>query len=101
MQDHARLHLANTYHTNQHNIVFWKVQSDGQQRALHYRHKIVANEKINAFKPKELEPTTQKLNMRAAMMGAIYHKKYNMLPQNEWCKLCWEAGSDLGFYWVQ
>ena len=66
---------------------------DGQQRALHYRYKCEPMEKVNAFKPKELDPNLDRRNMRAAMLGAVWCKKLNKIPASNWLKVIWEASS--------
>ncbi|CAK8999273.1 Uncharacterized protein SCF082_LOCUS5988 [Durusdinium trenchii] len=69
-----------------------KVLPDGQQRALHYRFKIAAKDKLNSYKPKELEGSVDKSNLRAAQLGAVFHNKYNQIPTCDWCNIVWEAG---------
>lgn len=69
--------------------------ADGQQRALHYRYKLVAKEKVNAYRPKDLEPGCDRKNLRAAVLGAVFASKYNQLPRCEWCNVVWEAGPSI------
>ena len=64
---------------------------DGNQVPLNYRYAIQPQEKINAFKPKELDPAVSSLGIRSAALGAYYHKKYNQLPTCEWLQTVWEA----------
>ena len=69
-----------------------EVMTDGQQRPLHYRYKIVPKDSVNAYKPKELEQNLDRLNLRPAQFGAVFHQKYSQMPTCEWCKVIWEVG---------
>ena len=69
-----------------------QVLPDGQQRALHYRYKIVAKDKVNAFKPRQLEDGSDMNNLRAAVFGAVYHQKYQMIPKSNFARVVWEVG---------
>ena len=74
--------------------------TDGQQRSLHYRYKIHPKESVNAFKPKELEQGLDRLNLRPAQFGALFHQKYSQIPTCDWCRIVWEVGflySQLGY----
>jgi hypothetical protein len=78
--------------------------SDGQQRPLHYRYKIVPKDSLNSFKPKELEPNLDRLSLRPGQFGAVFHQKYSQIPTCDWCKVVWEVGFlyfPLGYMCVQ
>ena len=66
-----------------------QVNADGCQTALSYRYKIVAENMINAFKPREI--TEDKMNLRGVSFGAIYHQRYQQLPRNDHANIIWEA----------
>ena len=68
-----------------------KVQADGQQTSLNYRYTVTPSENVNAFKPKKLDDDASMLDLRAALLGAAFHKRFSQLPTNEWCKVVWEA----------
>ena len=68
-----------------------QVAASGEQAPLSFRYTVTPAEKINAYKPKKLEDNLSRVGLRAAMLGAIYDKKYQQLPTNEWCKVVWEA----------
>ena len=57
-----------------------KVLPDGQQRALHYRFKIAAKDKLNSYKPKELEGSVDKSNLRAAQLGSRFPQQVQSDP---------------------
>jgi hypothetical protein len=88
--------FLNSSHVSMHkmkcNPPWLKAFPDGQQRALHYRYKVSPKEKVNAYKPKELEGGIDRANLRSAQLGAIFHQKYSQLPRCEWCNVMWEVG---------
>ena len=73
------------------NSCYLQVLPDGQQRALHYRHKLSPLDKVNALRPKELDPNATRLGIRGAMLGAYWCKKFEKLPLSNWLKVVWEA----------
>ena len=73
---------------------FWvslQVAASGEQVPLSFRYLLNPAANLNAYKPKKLEDNVSRIGLRAAMFGAIYDKKYQQLPTNEWCKVVWEA----------
>ena len=73
------------------NSCYLQVLPDGQQRALHYRYKLSPLDKVNVFRPKELDPNATRLGIRGAMLGAYWCKKFEKLPLSNWLKVVWEA----------
>ena len=70
-----------------------QVGPDGTQAPLSYRYKVTPNPQINAFKPKKLDDDASMGNLKASVLGAVFHKKFSQLPVNESCKVVWEAGA--------
>ena len=68
-----------------------QVNADGNQVPLSYRYVIQPAVKVNAFKPKDLTPNDDKLNLRAAQFGAVWSSKFHTLPKTEHCDVVWEA----------
>ncbi|CAL1148298.1 unnamed protein product [Cladocopium goreaui] len=67
------------------------VNADGSQTPMCYRYVIQAAPKINAFKPRELASTDDRLHLRAAQFGALWCGKLHQLPKATHCTVIWEA----------
>ena len=72
-------------------FVFWQVAADGSQVPLPYRYRVVADPKVNTFKPKDLQSSDDKLNLRSAQFGAVFSGRFNQLPCANHCGVVWEA----------
>ena len=68
-----------------------QVMPDGSQLALSYRYTVQADQKINAFKPRELQGDDNKLHLRAALFGSLWCNKLNQLPKAPHVDVVWEA----------
>lgn len=68
-----------------------KVNADGSQTPMCYRYVIQAAPKINAFKPRELASTDDRLHLRAAQFGALWCGKLHQLPKATHCTVIWEV----------
>ena len=69
----------------------WQVAADGSQVPLAYRYKVVSDVKVNSFKPKDLQSSDDKLNLRSAQLGAVFNGRFNQLPRASHCDVVWEA----------
>ena len=69
-----------------------QVASDGSQVPLSFRYTVSVKDTVNAYKPKELDATVDKQNLRSSVFGAIWSKKFTQLPSNDFCRVVWEAG---------
>ena len=49
------------------------------------------DQKVNAFKPKDLTASDDKQQLRSAMFGSIFSGSYNTMPSAEHAKVVWEA----------
>lgn len=77
-------------------LTILQVDADGSQSVLSYRYLVTPRQNVNAFKPKALEDSCVRDNLRAAIFGAIFAGKFNQLPTSAWCKVVWEAGIGKG-----
>jgi len=68
-----------------------QVNETGTQVPLQYRYKVTADQKVNAFKPKEIPEGEDKLNLKAAMFGALWCGDYSCVPRLAHCNVVWEA----------
>ena len=63
----------------------------GAQVPLQYRYSVVPDQKINAFRPRDLSASDDKHQLPSAMFGAVFTGSYNTLPSAEYAKVVWEA----------
>ena len=64
---------------------------NGAQVPLQYRYRVAPDQKVNAFKPKDLSASDDKLQLRGAMFGAVFAGSFNTLPTSEHSRVVWEA----------
>ena len=77
---------------NKHGLVptFAKVSEEGNNRMLQYRYTVSCNPMVNAFVAKDLGNDTERINMRAAQLGAVYRSKFSQLPRGSNACIVWE-----------
>ena len=68
-----------------------QVNADGSQVAMSFRYVIQPGAKVNAFRPKDLVPADDKMNLRAGQFGALWNGKFNQMPRASHCDVVWEA----------
>lgn len=70
-----------------------QVAPDGQQLPLQYRYKVVADNRVDAFKPKDIPASDDVGNLRSAVMGAHFNGRLTTLPKASHCTIVWEVTS--------
>ena len=70
-----------------------QVAPDGQQLPLQYRYKVVADNRVDAFKPKEIPASDDVGNLRSAVMGAHFNGRLTTIPKASHCTIVWEVTS--------
>ena len=68
-----------------------QVADNGSQVPLQYRYRVVPDQKVNAFKPKDLAASDDKHQLRSAMFGAVFSGSYNTLPSADHARVIWEV----------
>ena len=68
-----------------------QVTADGSQLPMSFRYVIQPAPKVNAFKPRELQPSDDKCSLRGVQFGALFNGKYNQMPRAPHCDVVWEA----------
>ncbi|CAL1165228.1 unnamed protein product [Cladocopium goreaui] len=73
-----------------------KVGPDGGQIPLSYRYRVGPETKVNAFKPKDILDTEDRMSLRSAMFGAVWNGRMSQLPKTAHADIIWEARGIFG-----
>ena len=76
-------------------LACWQ-ESTGTPRP--FRYSVNPSSKVTCFEPKALPENLEKLDLRASMFGAVFLKKFNVLPKSGMSSIVWEAACF--FSWV-
>jgi len=52
--------------------------------------------KVNAFKPKDILDTEDRMSLRSAMFGAVWNGRMSQLPKTAHADIIWEARGIFG-----
>ena len=69
-------------------LACWQ-ESTGTPRP--FRYSVNPSSKVTCFEPKALPENLEKLDLRASMFGAVFLKKFNVLPKSGMSSIVWEA----------